>query len=60
VTAISTGAQPVRDEGRGPAGGWAARLLRGRATDPAWARPALLALLAATALLYLAGLSRNG
>src|SRR6185437_11972031 len=40
--------------------GWAARLLRGRPTDPAWARPALLVLLAATALLYLAGLSRNG
>jgi 4-amino-4-deoxy-L-arabinose transferase-like glycosyltransferase len=59
VTAISTGAQPVHDEGR-PAGGGAARLLRGRPTDPAWARPALLALLAATALLYLAGLSRNG
>jgi 4-amino-4-deoxy-L-arabinose transferase-like glycosyltransferase len=59
VTAISTGAQPVHDEGR-PAGGWTARLLRGRPTDPAWARPALLALLAATALLYLAGLSRNG
>jgi 4-amino-4-deoxy-L-arabinose transferase-like glycosyltransferase len=59
VTAISTGAQPVRDEGR-PAGGRAARLLRGRPADPAWARPALLALLAATALLYLAGLSRNG
>jgi 4-amino-4-deoxy-L-arabinose transferase-like glycosyltransferase len=60
VTAISTGAEPIRDEGRGPAGGRATRLLRGRATDPAWARPALLALLAATALLYLAGLSRNG
>jgi 4-amino-4-deoxy-L-arabinose transferase-like glycosyltransferase len=60
VTAISTGAQPVRDEGRRPAGGRMARLLRGPATDPAWARPALLALLAATALLYLAGLSRNG
>jgi 4-amino-4-deoxy-L-arabinose transferase-like glycosyltransferase len=60
VTAISTGAKPVHDEGRGAAGGRAARLLRGRSTDPAWARPALLALLAATALLYLAGLSRNG
>jgi 4-amino-4-deoxy-L-arabinose transferase-like glycosyltransferase len=60
VTAISTGAQPVHDEGRGAAGGWAARLLRGRPADPAWARSALLALLAATALLYLAGLSRNG
>ena len=60
MTAISTGAQPVRDDGRGPAGGRAARLLRGRSADPAWARPALLALLAATALLYLTGLSRNG
>ena len=36
------------------------RLLRGRPDDPAWARPALLALLLATAVLYLAGLSRNG
>jgi 4-amino-4-deoxy-L-arabinose transferase-like glycosyltransferase len=36
------------------------RLLRARPGDPAWARPALLALLAATALLYLVGLSRNG
>jgi len=60
VTAISTGAQPIRDDGRRAAGGRAARLLRGRPTDPAWARPALLALLAATALLYLAGLSGNG
>jgi 4-amino-4-deoxy-L-arabinose transferase-like glycosyltransferase len=39
---------------------WGSRLLRGRADDPAWARPALLALLLATAVLYLAGLSRNG
>jgi 4-amino-4-deoxy-L-arabinose transferase-like glycosyltransferase len=36
------------------------RLLRARPGDPAWARPALLALLLATALLYLIGLSRNG
>ena len=36
------------------------RLLRARPGDPAWARPALLALLLATALLYLVGLSRNG
>jgi 4-amino-4-deoxy-L-arabinose transferase-like glycosyltransferase len=36
------------------------RLLRARPSDPAWARPALLALLVATALLYLVGLSRNG
>ena len=38
----------------------AAGLLRGPAADPRWARPALLALLALTALLYAAGLSRNG
>jgi 4-amino-4-deoxy-L-arabinose transferase-like glycosyltransferase len=36
------------------------RVLRGPDTDPRWARPALLAVLALTALLYLAGLSRNG
>ncbi|MGC1284288.1 MAG: glycosyltransferase family 39 protein, partial [Streptosporangiaceae bacterium] len=36
------------------------RLLRARSGDPAWARPALLALLVVTALLYLVGLSRNG
>jgi 4-amino-4-deoxy-L-arabinose transferase-like glycosyltransferase len=54
-------ASPGHRHGR-PAerGGWGTRLLRGRADDPAWARPALLALLLATAVLYLAGLSRNG
>ncbi|MDX6337445.1 MAG: hypothetical protein QOG05_4785 [Streptosporangiaceae bacterium] len=36
------------------------RLLRGPEADPRWARPALLALLALTAVLYAAGLSRNG
>ena len=36
------------------------RLLRGRPNDPAWVRPALLGLLAATSLLYLVGLSGNG
>jgi 4-amino-4-deoxy-L-arabinose transferase-like glycosyltransferase len=36
------------------------RLARGPAADPRWARPALLGLLALTALLYLADLSRNG
>ena len=47
----------ARPEGRGRSG---ARLLRGRPGDPAWARPALLGLLLATAVLYLAGLSRSG
>ena len=45
----------------GPAGrGRLARLLRGSERDPRWARPALLALLVLTALLYIVGLSRNG
>jgi 4-amino-4-deoxy-L-arabinose transferase-like glycosyltransferase len=35
-------------------------LLRGNPGDPAWARPALLALLAATAVLYLWNLSASG
>ncbi|AUY52296.1 glycosyltransferase family 39 protein [Streptomyces sp. CB01881] len=51
---------------KGPAS-WAGRLRtlparawRGRADDPRWVRPALLALLAATAVLYLWGLSASG
>jgi 4-amino-4-deoxy-L-arabinose transferase-like glycosyltransferase len=36
------------------------RLVRGPVEDPAWARPALLALLAATGLLYLWGLGASG
>ncbi|RZS89955.1 4-amino-4-deoxy-L-arabinose transferase-like glycosyltransferase [Motilibacter rhizosphaerae] len=36
------------------------RLLHGRADDPAWVRPALLALLAATGVLYFWGLSASG
>jgi 4-amino-4-deoxy-L-arabinose transferase-like glycosyltransferase len=36
------------------------RFWRGPLRDPAWARPALLGLLAITALLYLVDLSRNG
>jgi 4-amino-4-deoxy-L-arabinose transferase-like glycosyltransferase len=35
-------------------------LLRGRTADPAWVRPALLSLLAATALLYLVDLAASG
>ncbi|MEU1286725.1 glycosyltransferase family 39 protein [Kitasatospora sp. NPDC005856] len=37
-----------------------ARAWRGRADDPRWVRPALLALLAATTVLYLWGLSASG
>ena len=59
MTATSTqpGPAPAARPARRSA---AARLLRARPGDPAWARPALLALLAATGLLYMAGLSRNG
>jgi 4-amino-4-deoxy-L-arabinose transferase-like glycosyltransferase len=61
VNAISTESTPVRRHSRPPVSrGWAARLVRGRPGDPAWARPALLGLLLATAVLYLAGLSRSG
>ncbi|MBI4942588.1 MAG: glycosyltransferase family 39 protein [Actinobacteria bacterium] len=43
-----------------PAESLARRLVRGRPDDPAWARPALLSLLVATAVLYLWGLSESG
>jgi 4-amino-4-deoxy-L-arabinose transferase-like glycosyltransferase len=61
MAAVTT--QPVSpgQVAEGPAGrGRLARLLRGPGSDPRWARPAFLALLALTAVLYLAGLSRNG
>ncbi|WP_432065103.1 glycosyltransferase family 39 protein [Streptomyces sp. C10-9-1] len=51
ATAAGAGRGRVRIPGRP----W-----RGRAEDPAWARPALLALLAATALLYLWNLDSSG
>jgi len=35
-------------------------LVRGRVEDPVWARPALIALLAATALAYLWNLTASG
>jgi 4-amino-4-deoxy-L-arabinose transferase-like glycosyltransferase len=61
VNAISTQSRPARRHARdGGQRGWAARLVRGRPGDPAWARPALIGLLLATAVLYLAGLSRSG
>ena len=36
------------------------RVLRGLLDDPAWARPGLLALLGATAVLYIWGLGASG
>jgi len=56
----STGPGRVRAPGGPAARGRLARLVRGPATDPSWARPALLAVLALTAALYTVGLSRNG
>ena len=40
--------------------GRVARLVRGKETDPAWVRPALFGLIAATAVLYLWGLGAEG
>jgi 4-amino-4-deoxy-L-arabinose transferase-like glycosyltransferase len=60
VTALSTPPRHTAGGGHAtPASRWPWPL-RGRPGDPGWVRPALLALLAATAVLYLAGLSRNG
>jgi 4-amino-4-deoxy-L-arabinose transferase-like glycosyltransferase len=39
---------------------WGRRAIRGRDTDPAWVRPALVGLLVATAVLYLWGLGSSG
>ena len=61
MNAISTQPRLGRRHAQPPGQrGWDRRLLRGRPGDPAWARPALLGLLLATAVLYLAGLSRSG
>ena len=61
MNAISTESRPARRHARAAGQrSWGSRLLRGRPDDPAWARPALLGLLLATAVLYLAGLSRSG
>jgi 4-amino-4-deoxy-L-arabinose transferase-like glycosyltransferase len=57
VSAVTATAKPRYQP---PAAGRLHRLWRGPAEDPGWARPALLGLLAVTALLYLWDLSRNG
>jgi 4-amino-4-deoxy-L-arabinose transferase-like glycosyltransferase len=59
MSAITTGPRQPAAAGRSRPGRISG-LRRGRAGDPRWARPALLALLALTAVLYAAGLSRNG
>ena len=59
LTGTRTGAGPDA-AAPAPPRGRAARFLTGRPGDPRWARPALLGLLAGTAVLYLWGLSANG
>ncbi len=57
---MTTTALPRHATAASPPGGRLRRLVRGPSTDPRWARPSLLAVLAITALLYLWDLSRNG
>ncbi|MFD9213337.1 ArnT family glycosyltransferase [Streptomyces sp. NPDC059544] len=56
----SAGSATPGPPGPPSAPGAAARLWRGRAEDPVWARPALIALLALTGALYLYNLSASG
>jgi 4-amino-4-deoxy-L-arabinose transferase-like glycosyltransferase len=62
MSTIAPPDQPValRPEAERPAARLRPGLLRGRPEDPSWVRPALLALLAATAVLYLWGLGASG
>ncbi|MES9543532.1 glycosyltransferase family 39 protein [Actinomadura sp. NPDC000600] len=59
MTSTIPAAPPAPRTPRGR-GGLPRRLLRGPDADPAWARPALLALLAATGVLYVWGLGASG
>jgi 4-amino-4-deoxy-L-arabinose transferase-like glycosyltransferase len=54
------GPQPVAPHGPRDRSGGLARLWRGRPEDPAWARPALLALLLTTLVLYTWDLTASG
>ncbi|ONH25774.1 glycosyltransferase family 39 protein [Pseudofrankia asymbiotica] len=54
------GSRRARSGGAAGRPGRFARLVRGRPEDPRWARPALLVLLAATAVLYLWDLGASG
>src|SRR5581483_12304084 len=56
----TTTSMPRPAIGGRPGGRRVSRLLRGPQPDPQWARPALLGLLALTAVLYLWDLTRNG
>ncbi len=52
--------EPTDPPAPAPPAGGLSRLVRGRPQDPAWVRPALLALLVGTGLLYLWGLGASG
>ncbi|HEX8627789.1 MAG TPA: hypothetical protein VF755_06430 [Catenuloplanes sp.] len=63
----ATAPDPVADHGPAPTPtappgrrAWAGALARGRPDDPRWVRPALVALLAGTALLYLCARRSTG
>ena len=58
-TAVGTPGIAVRSRHRPPPRGRFARLLRGPTDQPTWVRPAVIVLLAATALLYLWGLGAS-
>ncbi len=60
MTAITTDPASLRSAERRTRGSRLTRLLRGPGGDPSWVRPAVLALLAVTAALYMIGLSANG
>ncbi|MBD0838556.1 glycosyltransferase family 39 protein [Streptomyces sp. TRM68416] len=61
TTTVSTAVQaPPAPAASEPGQPFARRLWRGRPEDPRWARPALLGLLLATAVLYLYNLSASG
>jgi len=57
---VGTGAASPVDPSPPTGSGRLQRLWRGRDDDPTWARPALLALLGATSVLYLWGLGASG
>ena len=59
MSAITTDPREIRRAAHARGSGMP-RFLRGPDTDPRWARPALLSLLALTALLYMVFLDRNG
>jgi 4-amino-4-deoxy-L-arabinose transferase-like glycosyltransferase len=60
ATTLPRGRAPERPDQRRPAADRLRALVRGDPADPAWARPALLGLLGATAVAYLLDLTASG